>query len=489
MSDKTVIGIDIGTTAIKAVLVTGAGTQLGHYVESYPTARPAPGIVEQEPDDWIRVAIQALAGFERDFDLGGLQAIGICSQANTHVFIDRNATPLAPAIVWQDLRCADIAAELDGQVGAESRIAWWGAPLPIDASHCLSRMEWMRRNRPDIWGRSRAVILPKDYCIARLTGEVAADAIASIGLVDGQLNYIKALLDLVPDAVQRLPPLRDFTHVVGRVLPGLPCAGTPVIVGTMDAWSGMFGVDVGKVGSAMYLSGTSDVLGIVSPKRVPTPGVAAFPTYQEITLHAAPIQSGGASLAWLSRLLGRSIDELCVLAAAMSGQERIPLFIPHLDGERAPLWDPFARGIFLGLDSSMGPAHLVRSVMEGVAYSAQWALETLERSADSSPSILNCGGGGFASDVWNQIRADVLGRTLRCVRSADAAATGAAAMALAGIGAAGSIADAASRIVQFEREFRPDPARRGYHEVRMALFKDSYAATQDISRRHVTSVL
>ncbi|MGO4486219.1 FGGY-family carbohydrate kinase [Rhizobium sp. 2TAF27] len=122
-------------------------------------------------------------------------------------------------------------------------------------------------------------------------------------------------------------------------------------------------------------------------------------------------------------------------------------------------------------------------------YSAQWALETLERSADSSPSILNCGGGGFASDVWNQIRADVLGRTLRCVRSADAAATGAAAMALAGIGAAGSIADAASRIVQFEREFRPDPARRGYHEVRMALLKDSYAATQDISRRHVTSVL
>lgn len=483
MRDKAVIGIDIGTTAIKAVLLTQAGIQLARLVEAYPTARGADGFVEQDPDDWIRIVLQILADFERNCDLGGLQAIGICSQANTHVFVGRDHMPVAPAIVWQDLRCADIAAELDRQVDAGSRIAWWGAPLPIDASHCLSRMEWMRRNRPDVWNHSHVVVLPKDYCVARLTGEVAADAIASIGLVDGRLDYIPALLDLVPGSAQRLPPLRDFTHVAGHVLPGLPCAGTPVVVGTMDAWSGMFGVGVGEAGSAMYLSGTSDVLGIVSPRRIPTPGVAAFPTYRDITLHAAPTQSGGASLAWASRLLGRSIDELSALAAGENG--RVPLFIPHLDGERAPLWDPYARGVFIGLDSSTGPAHLVRSVMEGVAYSALWALEALEQSADSSASVLSCGGGGFASDVWNQIRADVLGRTLRCARSADVAATGAAAMALAGTGEAPSIAEAASRLIRLDREFHPDPARRAYHQFRMGLYKETYAATQGISRRHV----
>src|SRR5262249_29674541 len=216
-----------------------------------------------------------------------------------------DGSALAPAIVWQDGRCAGVAAELDAGVDTAKRIEWWGAPLPIDASHGLSRMEWMRRNRPEIWQETRWVMAPKDYVILNLTGEAAADAIASVGLVDRELRYLSPLLDLVPGAAQRLAPLHTFTHRVGKVSPGLPCAGTPVVVGAMDAWGGMFGVGVHEPGSAMYLSGTSEITGIVSPNRVPTPGVIAFPTYDGITLHAAPTQSGGASMMWLGNLLGK----------------------------------------------------------------------------------------------------------------------------------------------------------------------------------------
>lgn len=484
MTDDTIIGIDVGTTTVKALLMTSGGRLLDRFAESYSTSRPASGFVEQDPSDWLDRVLAALSRFERNFDLKGLQGIGICSQVNTHVFVGEDGRALAPAIVWQDGRCAGEAAELDARVETEKRLEWWGAPLPIDASHGLSRMNWMRRHRPEIWEKTRWVMAPKDFCILSLTGEAVADAIASVGLVDSQLRYLTPLLDLVPGAAGRLAPLRKFTHRAGRVGAGLPCAGAPVVVGAMDAWGGMFGVGVHKPGSAMYLSGTSEIMGIVSPRRVPTPGVIAFPTYEDITLHAAPTQSGGASVAWLGALLGKDLDQLSGLAASLPAGERVPLFLPHLQGERAPIWDAHARGVFVGLDASSGPAELARSVMEGVGYSARWLLEALEQSADCRAEIIHCGGGGFQSDVWNKMRADILGRTLRRVATSDAAALGAAAIAAVGCGVHASLGEALAAIVHFDREYAPDTARAAQHAFGFGLYKETYEATKGVSRKY-----
>ena len=484
MAEDTLIGIDVGTTAVKALLMTVDGRQLDRFSDSYPTARGNNGVVEQDPEDWFVRVLAALERFGRGHDLSGLRGIGICSQVNTHVFVGGDGAALAPAIVWQDGRCATVAAELDAQVDHAKRIAWWGAPLPIDASHGLARMAWMRRHRPEVWDKTRWVMAPKDYCILRLTGEAVADPIASVGLVDLKLDYLTPLLDLVPGGAERLAPLHGFEHVAGIVSAGLPCAGTPVMVGAMDAWGGMFGVGVHRPGSAMYLSGTSEIAGIVSPRRVPTPGVIAFPDYQGITLHAAPSQSGGASLAWLSGLLGKAPHELSALAGSLGAGERVPLFLPHLQGERAPVWDAHARGLFLGIDAGMGPAHFARGVMEGVAYSARWLMETLEQSADCRAEVISCGGGGFQSQVWNQIRADVLGRSLRRVATSDAAALGAAAIAAIGSRVHASLGEAVAAIVHYDREYLPDPAAAARHAFGFALYKEAYQATRDLSRRH-----
>lgn len=481
MSDETIIGIDVGTTTVKALLITANGRVIDRVAETYPTTRRG-SAVEQDADAWLALVLKALARFARRADVSGLRGIGICSQVNTHVFVGDDGRALMPALVWQDGRCAAEAEALDGRIGADERLAWWGAPMPVDASHALSRMAWAARHRGEVWARTRFVLSPKDYCILRLTSAAVADPISAIGLVGPDLAYVSPLLDLVPGAARRLPPLRDFASHAGAIAAGLPFAGVPVVTGTMDAWSGMFGVGVKAAGEAMYLSGTSEILGLVSPERVPTPGVVVFPDYGGITLHAGPTQSGGASMMWLAGLLGQDLRGLSGLAAS-ANDERVPLFLPHLQGERAPLWDAHARGAFLGLEAGHGAPHMVRAVMEGVAYSARLALEAVEGSAGRRAAGLSCGGGGFQSEVWNQIRADVLGRPLRRIAVPDVGALGAAALAAVGSGIHPTLDDALAELVRFDRDYEPDLSRAERHAEMFDLYRQAYAATKAISHR------
>ena len=307
---ETLIGIDIGTTAVKAVLVDLGGRLLAESAVAYPTERPRPAWVEQDPEVWLRHVLAALRDFARAQDLRGLRGIGLTSQVNTHVFVDAALRPLRPAIVWQDARAAAEAAALDATVTPEEKLAWFGAPMPIDASHALARIAWVAGHQPAVWAATAHVLAPKDFVLARLTGAVAADPIAAVGLAGADLRYVEPLIGRVEGARARLAPLADPLEAVGRVRGDLPCAGVPVTLGTMDAWAGMFGVGVAEPGQAMYLSGTSEVLGLISAARVPTPGVIVFPEWRGLVLHAGPTQAGGAALDWLAGLLGRPAGEL-----------------------------------------------------------------------------------------------------------------------------------------------------------------------------------
>jgi xylulokinase len=480
----TLIGIDVGTTSIKATLIDMAGVAVDSFSQPYPTARPRPGHVEQSPDDWMSAVLVALTGFAQAHDLSGLAGIGLCSQVNTHVFVDSAGKALLPAMVWQDGRCAEDAAAIDGQVSNEQKMAWFGAPMPIDASHALSRMAHVARTAPDHYAATRHVMLPKDYCALQLTGVAASDAISAIGLVTGDLAYIDDLIALVPNARAKLPPLIRFTDMVGRVRDGLPCSGTPVFTGTMDAWSAMLGVGVVEDGEAMYLSGTSEVPGIISERITPTPGVILFPRYEGITLHAAPTQSGGASLLWISELLGRAPEDILALAGQTPRSASVPLFLPHLQGERAPLWDIKSRGTFARLDGATGPGEMSRSVLEGVAFSARLAFKALEKSA-APADMIHIGGGGARSDIWCQIRADALGKALRRAAVSDAGTLGAAIIAGVGAGEFASLKEASSRLTHYDRTFEPDPAQRDYYDDKYGRYLELYEDLKDFNQRYV----
>jgi xylulokinase len=199
-------------------------------------------------------------------------------------------------------------------------------------------------------------------------------------------------------------------------------------------------------------------------------------------MHAAPTQTGGAALGWLGNMLGRSPAEMSELAAAIAPSSAVPLFLPHLQGERAPIWDSASRGVFARLDNRAGAAEMVRSVMEGVALSVRWAFEALQCSAGRRVSLANLGGGGSRSDVWCQIRADALGMTLRRTAAPEAAAIGAAMLAGVGSGTLPSIAVAARELVQFDRTFEPDRAMAGYYGDKFRKYRELYETLKPFNR-------
>jgi xylulokinase len=308
---------------------------------------------------------------------------------------------------------------------------------------------------------------------------VVSDPISAVGLVDAN-GYIAELLDLVPGAAKRLPPLASFTTVAGRVRAGLPCAGTPVVVGAMDAWGGMFGVGVAEDGDAMYQSGTSEIAGIVSATIVPTPGVILFPAYEGIVMHAAPTQAGGAALNWFANVLGRTPGETAALALTAGAD--VPFFLPHLPGERAPLWDSASRGVFARLDPGSGAPEMALAVLEGVAFSVRLAFGALKASSARTPAIINIGGGGAVSDFWCQIRADVLGTPLRRCSAPETAALGAAILAGRSQDAATSLPEVVHKLVRFDRSFEPDLTRSAYYEDRFGKYLELYKSLVAFNR-------
>lgn len=481
MKNDLLIGIDIGTTAVKATLFSVGGDVLSEFHRPYPIHRFAGSRVEQNPDDWMQLVYAALNHFSELVDDVAVQAIGLTSQVNTHLFTDAHGEALTPALVWQDGRAAEQAKALDAQLSDEQRIAWWGAPLPIDASHALARMQWLSENDHSLWEATKHVLLPKDYCLWKLSGEIVTDPLSNIGLVNLHSQFINDLLALVPGAAERLPELNDMTDKAGVVKPGLPFAGTPISVGTMDAWAGLFGCAVTHDQHGVYLSGTSEIIGIISPSINPTPGVLVMPPAHGISLHVGPTQSGGASQLWFCKLMGIEPSQMAELASTHNADKPYPLFIPHLQGERAPLWDASARGVFVGLDASTDRAAMARAVYDGVACSARLLLDALQQSAGTSLTSLNAGGGGFRTPVWNQIRANVLGVSIDKVAVVDPGTLGAAGLAAVAIGLYDSVQDAFDTMVQIERRYEPDLKLHDFHEERMVLYKKTYENTCSIS--------
>jgi xylulokinase len=477
-----VLGLDLGTTSFKAGAFDDAGDRPWSFAAPVTTHRGPGGRAEQDPAEWLAL-LQAALGDLRAAGLAGRVAgLGLTSQVNTHVLLDGAGRALAPAILWQDTRAAADAARLDAAIQDHERLAWWGAPMGVDASHALARMAWAARERPEAWAACRALCLPKDLLALSLTGQLATDPLSNIGLTGADGLYPPALLARVPGAAERLPPLRPMTALVGEaaLAPGLP--PVPVAVGVMDAWASFLGVGMRGDGDAAWLSGTSEVLGIASRTGPGAPGILVFPEAGGLRVHAGPTQSGGDALAWACALLGLGPEEMEAEVAAAGPAPRTPLFLPHLAGERAPLWDPTARGAFLGLEAGMGRAALARSVYEGVALSARLALEAVEASAGRRAEVLLCGGGGFRSDLWAQIRADAVGRPLHRLRVPDAGVVGAAALGAVAARLRPDLAAALASLAAHDRVFEPRPEGARRMDDLFALYRPAWDALRDTSR-------
>lgn len=484
-----VVGVDLGTTSCKASAFRLDGELLGHGSAPCTLTRPFPDWVEQEPADYWLSAVEAIRQALASLDAAQVVALACCGHTPGVVLLDSAGQPLRPAIVWQDNRSISEAAWLAEQVPAQQWQAWLGMDLPRSASYPPARLLWLQRHEPQLLARARHFLQPKDYVNFCLTGQVASDYWSNKGLahlVTGEpIEAYRELLGIDPTlASHSLHPHHLLGHLsaeAARQL-GLP-EGLPVAVGWTDAMSGMLGTGaLAKDGLAFDIAGTSEIVGLTT--RLPSPahaGLLVAPVLDtDLRVVYGPTQTSGAAVAWFLERFWPELaasDERKLDAAVAQAADGL-LFLPYLEGERAPLWNADARGVLFGLSLSHTRSHVLRAIFEGVAFSVRHVLETAEQATRSSPAVMHLSGGGAQSQLWNALKATVLGKAVRATLVRDAGTLGAAMLAALAVQAFDSLTSASQAMVRMHATVEPEVPGSATLEpalVRTADYDQSYA--------------
>ena len=394
------LGIDLGTSALKAALVEEGGLR-AVAERAVPVSRPAPGASEQDPGDWWR-ALEAALGELRAAEPGvfaGVGAIGLSGQMHGAVWLGADDRPLRPAMLWNDARATREAAEARGLGWLEAEAGLAPAPGLTAVKH-----RWLARAEPPTFAAARRLTLCKDYLRLRMTGTHATDPCEAAGTLlfdEASRGWSERALDAFGLARAMLPAVAEGPEATGRLRPGLAAewgfdAAPLVIAGAGDGAAGALGLGLAREGEGFVSLGTSAQISVAQGAYRPAPGSGL-----QVLAHglpglwyrAAALQSGAGALAWAARLTGRSLAELLAEAAALDPAGEAPVFLPYLAGERTPHEDPDARGVLFGLGLDHGPGHVGRAVLRGLALALADGLAAL-RAAGPVPGELSVVGGG-----------------------------------------------------------------------------------------------
>jgi xylulokinase len=417
------LGLDIGTSGVKAVLTNARGQVLDQSTAPLAFATPHPLWSEQAPEDWWRPASQAIAALRQSRELGGVRSIGLSGQMHGAVLLDQADRVLRPAILWNDGRAHGECAELEA-IEPRSRTITGNLAMP---GFTAPKLLWVRRHEPACFAARCRVLLPKDWLRLRMTGEAVSDmsdASGTLWLDVGQRRWSPAMLAVTGLDVDAMPRLVEGIEVSGRLRPeiaaewGLPL-GCPVAGGAGDNAAGAAAVGCVAPGRALVSIGTSGVVFVADERFLPDPthAVHAFCHRVPGTWHRmSVILSAAASLSWITRAT-RAENEAALLAEveALPGDSQGRLvFLPYLSGERTPHNDAAATGAFVGITNRHGRAELARAVLEGVAFALADGLDVLDVGSQRIASLTAIGGGARSAS-WLRMLASVLGRPLQQV--------------------------------------------------------------------------
>lgn len=518
-SRSHILAIDVGTTALKVALVTLTGEVVAHETDGYPLHVLPGGGFEQDPDDWwaaIDRAVKRLLA-RREVLPETVVAIGATHQWSGTVAVDREGRPLRRAILWLDTRGAPYARAVTGGpvrvLGYGLDKVWhWvrrtGGIPTHSGKDSLAHILWLKHEEPETYRAAHKFLEPKDYLNFRLTGRFAAsyDSIALHWVTDNRdphrIRYDDTLLRLASLDRARLPDLYPSATVLGPLLPelaeewGLP-PDVPVAVGSPDLQAAAVGSGATRDYQAHMYVGTSAWITCHVPwKRTDLlHNMASLPSAIPGRYFVANAQeTAGACMQFLRDLffdddpLGtgppppdayQRLDRVAAQAPPGSGGV---IFTPWLAGERTPVEDPYVRGGFHNLSLATRRPHLVRAVLEGVAYNARWLLEAVESFVGRRLDPIRIIGGGAQSELWSQVFADVLGRTIQQVaQPVFATVRGAALIAAVAIGVVGF--EAVPDLVPVTRSFHPDPGRRAVYDRLFREFVRLYRACRGIHAR------
>ncbi len=493
------LGIDLGTSGVKAGLFDHAGTLLGLGRGSgYRFASPRPGWAECDAAGWwpaiveaVRAALEAAGGARVGAEVEGA---GLSTFFPTIIPMAGDGRPLRPGLLYSDLRSS-------AQVRAITRL------IPLDnyertignrlacGNTGVSSIHWIRDNEPEIFREAAVMGFTNTVAMHRLTGRTVTDwSSASLsGLVDinDPTRWSESLCARLDVAVDRLPRIVGPLEPAGTLTPAAAAelglaSGIPVVCGAGDTVASALGTGILEPGEVFYSSGSTDTLSLVleapaDDRRWINVGYVQPNRWFGIGSNAA----GGLSLDWFCRqVLGRQdaqgIEE--AMRAAGAAPSGGLVYLPYLQGERVPIWDPRARGLFLGLTAATTRAEMTLAVLEGAAFSVRHILECLEEMTGERVGSLPAVGGGTRSALWNRIKADVLQRPLEVLRFQETAALGAAVMAGIGAGVHPSAEAAVETVRRSQQRDRvePDPQRSRAYDRLYRVYRDCYERTRDL---------
>jgi xylulokinase len=495
---KHVLGIDVGTGGTRAVIMGEDGRIVASATEEHqPFASPKIGWAEQRPEDWWRAAGLAVRKALTAAKLKGEQVacVGFSGQMHGAVMLDGSDIPVRPALIWCDVRTGKQCEEINKRVGAKRIIEFTCNPaLP---NFTLTKVLWTRENEPENWNRVRSLMLPKDYVRFHLTGERAidvADASGTLMLDVARRQWSSEVLTTLGIDRALLPTLYESPEICGAVSSAGSQAtgllqGTPVVAGAGDQAAGATGMGIVAPCTVSATIGTSGVVFAVTDR----PALDAQGPLHTFC-HAVPgrwhvmgvTQSAGLSLRWFRDQFGAGANDgrdpyegLTAEASAVPPGSEGLLWAPYLMGERTPYLDPNARGALVGLTASHTRAHVIRAILEGVAFSLN---DTLSIFAEMNVPVRNIrvGGGGARSSLWRQIQADAYGHEVEIVEAEEGAAYGAA--ILAGVGAKiwPTVDAACDSVVRVAERVFPIGKNRATMQASYAAYRRIYPAMKSI---------
>jgi xylulokinase len=490
------IGIDVGTTATKTLLIESSGLVVARATNEYPMYTPHPQWAEQDPEDWWQAAIKSIRRVlaESHVNVSEISGIGLTGQMHGMVMLDAQGKVLRPCIMWNDQRTAAQCEWMMNTIGPQRFLELTLNPaLP---GFTAPKIVWTRENEPEVYAQAAKVLLPKDYIRYRLTGVYATEVSGASGtvLLDvSRREWSQTVLRELAIPADWMPECVESTEITGQItsqiaeITGLP-AGLPVVGGAGDQAASAVGTGIVEPGLVSVTLGTSGVVFAYTdePVRDPEGRLHTF-------CHAVPDKwhvmgvtlSAGGSFRWFRDKLGLAekhvaalsgVDAYDILDAeagnAPAGCEGL-LFLPYLTGERTPYPDPNARGTFFGLTLRHDKRHMVRAVLEGVAYSLRDCIE-LFRDLGIPIQQVRAVGGGARSATWRQIMADVFGTELAIINVIDSTAYGAALLAGVGTGVYDSVPEACSATIRIIEKTDPIPENQTIYNEYYPVYRSLY---------------
>ncbi|OYD08784.1 xylulokinase [Paludifilum halophilum] len=492
---KYVIGVDLGTSAVKCLLVNQRGEVVRTVSKSLRTIREHSGWSEQDPEEWVRQTLAGLAELRASAEVKAEEIEGISFSGQMHglVLLDEDHGVLRNAILWNDTRTAEECRDIEEAVGKQRLLAI--AKNAALEGFTLPKILWVRKHQPEVYDRAAVFLLPKDYLRYRLTGRVEAeisDASGTLMLDVSRKQWSREILEELDLNPEICPPLTESGAQTGTLLPEKARAtglspDIRVFAGGADNACGAIGAGVLREGQTMGSIGTSGV--ILSPQdrleSTPQGEVHGFNHARPGVFYFMGVTlAAGDSLAWAKRFLGPNqhySDFLSPLEEISPGSGGV-LFSPYLSGERTPHADADIRGGWIGLDASHTSKHLIRSVVEGITFSLNESVELFRRKGKNIDRMVAIGGGA-RNHAWLQIQADVFNTEMVTLTNEQGPGMGAAMLAAVGTGWFDSLEECTQSFVKTGKTFQPDPKRVSVYRELFGIYQDIYKQTRGLSRR------